>query len=519
MSEGAKLGLILGAVVAAAAGGGYYFFKVYRPNHEIAGAQSEIARWETRFSAARECLLGPPPGSSKTSEALAIREMSPDPWDRTSCTPLIGKLSRGDAPDTGVPAVEQAWGTLEKAASKAALAYANHVGGLAKPGEDLLSSALDELDTAHQALRASAKMAAATTATGTPLPAAQLIPDADGSDAVQTIDLEARGSAHGIVLFGNTSSRMVQVVLTTGAAPKVARIGPGSMRAIPSMEWGLTVAPDAVRAGAFDVEGVIANGTIGLTFPITDNPIMAAAGTLDDGTAVFDDGSKLVVVKATHGALVPTTIDNKAAFLATDADGRIAVVRNGKDGAFARILGPGAADQPETAIPFAASPICLARDRVWMQDGLHVVAFGGGRPTYTHDLPGGPHLDEAVYIRGTGSARVPTQYAAQQLQGCTPDAALFRSGSSVTVCTDECRAAALPTGAPDEAITTVIAGKVVALATHGNVLGVWRDGAAATFYALPEALELDELAMTDGKVIDVLGANAKAVSVIRVPAR
>ncbi|HEX7703499.1 MAG TPA: hypothetical protein VF403_22320, partial [Kofleriaceae bacterium] len=65
-----------------AGGGGYYFFKIYSPAQTKKSAQAEIDRWEARWKSARDCLLGPTPGSSKTSEALAIREMNPDPWNR-----------------------------------------------------------------------------------------------------------------------------------------------------------------------------------------------------------------------------------------------------------------------------------------------------------------------------------------------------------------------------------------------------------------------------------------------------
>ena len=38
--------------------------------------------------------FGPNPGSSKTAEALAIREMSAEAWKGGSCTQAMGKLSR-----------------------------------------------------------------------------------------------------------------------------------------------------------------------------------------------------------------------------------------------------------------------------------------------------------------------------------------------------------------------------------------------------------------------------------------
>ena len=128
MSDRTRVVLIFLVVGLVAGGAGFYFFKIYRPAQDLKNAQAEITGWETRFTAARDCLLGKSPASAKTSEALAIREMAPDPWDRGKCTPLVSKLSRGEAPDTGIPEIEKAWAELDKAAQKAAFAFADHVG-------------------------------------------------------------------------------------------------------------------------------------------------------------------------------------------------------------------------------------------------------------------------------------------------------------------------------------------------------------------------------------------------------
>src|SRR5690606_25926710 len=113
MSERVRVVLICVVIALIAGGGGFYFFAVYQPAQELKAAQEEIAAWEARYQEARTCLLGKTPRSSKISEALAIREMAPDPWDRGKCTPLISKLNRGLANDTGIVAVEGAWLELE----------------------------------------------------------------------------------------------------------------------------------------------------------------------------------------------------------------------------------------------------------------------------------------------------------------------------------------------------------------------------------------------------------------------
>src|SRR6185295_19382867 len=123
-------------------GGSFYFFKIYRPKQVKHDAQAEIVAWETRWKAVLDCVLGPTPASSKTSEALAIREMAPDLWNGGHCTPLIGKLVRGEAPDTGLADVEAAWEALDHAATKAATAFATHVGSSTTLLQDPLPAAL-----------------------------------------------------------------------------------------------------------------------------------------------------------------------------------------------------------------------------------------------------------------------------------------------------------------------------------------------------------------------------------------
>src|SRR5688572_5376091 len=161
MSERGRVVMIFAAVAVVAGGAGFYFLKGYQPAQALKAAQAEIGSWETtRYQEARACLLGKTPGSTKTSEALAIREMAPDPWDRGKCTPLVSKLSRGEANDTGVEAVEVAWTELDKAAQKTALAFAKHVGSSTTLDDDPLPGALDELDAARSKLRAAAELSA-----------------------------------------------------------------------------------------------------------------------------------------------------------------------------------------------------------------------------------------------------------------------------------------------------------------------------------------------------------------------
>ncbi|NVB84633.1 MAG: hypothetical protein HOV81_40040 [Kofleriaceae bacterium] len=502
MSDRARVVLIFVVVGLIAGGAGFYFFKIYRPAQDLKNAQEEIAGWETRFAAARDCLLGKSPGSAKTSEALAIREMAPDPWDRGKCTPLVSKLSRGEAPDTGIPDIEKAWAALDKASQKAAMAFADHVARSTTLEKDPLPQALDDLDAARANLRKSAKLPA-TTQTGKALPTAQIIPLRDGKDPVTSLEIDAIPSETGMVLFGKTANRLVQVSTMTGGTPKIDRIGPTSLRSVPDTSWGATPEQGEVDVGAFDAEGVIATPT---SLKVSDRSIVAAVvGSLADGVVVYGIATELYVAHAKNGTITAEPgIKIASAIASTDTDGRAVVMYTTPDKKyFARILHRGG-DEPALELPEAPlGQPCMTHDRAWAQTVDEVFAFGGGQPIL----------------------RKPLGYAA--LQGCTRDAALFRDrtvAKALLICADDCRKVTIPSGAPDNAATTVVGGKLVAIAAHGGVLGVWREGEQPIFYSLPEdahpvlAQEWTAMAMTDGKVIDVVARGVETFVIIRIPA-
>ena len=501
MSQRARVALIFTVVGLVGAGAGVYFVKVYQPAQELKAAQQEIEGWEARYQGARDCLLGKAPGSAKTSEALAIREMAPDLWERGKCTPLVSKLSRGISNDTGIPRIEDAWVEVDKAAHKAALAFATHVGSSTTLLDDPLPAALDALDAARVKLFGAGKLTAAEH-TGQPLPAAEIIPLADGNDKLTALLVDTIPSAHGIVLRGRTDSRMVQLVLAPGQPPKVGRLGPGSLRAVPDPSWGATPADKQVHIGAFDVEGAIASPS---TVKSGDGTTVAAvAGSLNDGIVVFGSASELAIARINSGAVTAEPVVKiDGARAASDIDGRVAIVWTANGAHAGRVLGPGH-DEPAVNLTGDATEIpCLTRDRVWVQDATGAVVFGGGKPVARKEV-GGAHL-----------------------QGCTPDAALFHQlarPKQLVVCADECRNVAIPSAAPEYAATTIVGGKLVAIAAHDGVLGVWREDAPVAFYALPEAAqpvlahEWPAMALTDGKVIDVIARGAKTFVVVRIPA-
>jgi hypothetical protein len=524
MSERGRIALIFGAVAVAAAGGGFYFVRVYRPAQIREDARSQIAGWEVRWRAARECLLGPSPGSTKTSEALAIREMTPDPWDRGRCTPLVSKLSRGEAPDTGLENVEAAWAEIDHAAGKAATAFASHVASSTTRLDDPLPAALDALDVARDKLRAAAELPPEQKV-GAPLTAAEILPIADDGAPLEELHVEALPSAHGFELFGNTASRLVQINLIAGGKPQVGRIGPGSLRAIPDATWGARPGTGEVQVGAYDVEGAMAQSDSGSGAARLkldgDVAISAVTGTLGDGEIVYGTagahgGYGQLVVAHAHEAAITAEAPERIidARSASDGDGRAVVVWTDTNKVqHARILHP-KGDEPVAQLPQpTAGPMCLTADRAWM-----------------FALPADPRAELAkpqLLSVGNGKASSPAA-STGDLIGCTPEAALLRDGNApqeFSICSDTCRETTMPAGAPNLATVTVVGGKLVAMVAHAGVLAVWREGGGKPqFYAVPRqvrpvlAHEWPAMALTDGKVIDLLARGERGFVIVRIPA-
>jgi hypothetical protein len=529
--------LIFGAVAIIAGGAGFYYFKVYEPSQALQAAQEEVDGWEARYQEARGCLLGDKPGSNKTSEALAIREMAPDPWDRNKCTPLVGKLSRGVSNDTGVEDVEAAWTELDKAAQAAAIAYAKHVASITTNGQDPLPTALDGLDAARVKLRTTAKLSN-TQLAGAALPAAQVVPVLDGKEQVADLFMDAVPSAHGVVAFGKTPSRQVQVVLAAGAAPKVFRIGPGSMRAVPELTWGATPSrlvahgkgktqdsTGQVSVGTMNEEGVIATpALLPVTAPISAGAtfegeviepgeevgsviLAAAAGSPEAGAIVYGATQMLVIARAKASVVTAAPpIKINVGTAATDLDGRVAVVWTTLDKVNrALLLRKDGEDAFELPATFGGPP-CMTNDRVWViANEPELLVFGGGKPL--ERIPVSPYSG---------------------LQGCTGDAAIVRRRDEhrqLEICTDRCRKVSIPASAPEYATVTAIGGKLRAVAAHDGVVGVWTEDKPPVFYSLPgRMIPMQQrggdpaMALTDGKVIDVIARAGDEVVLIRLPA-
>jgi hypothetical protein len=263
-----------------------------------------------------------------------------------------------------------------------------------------------------------------------------------------------------------------------------------------------------------------------LALPDThDITVAAAGGTMADGVLVYGSATQVAVAHARQASVTADApIRITSAITATDGDGRVALawIDTNRE-QHARIVKPGG-DEPETNLakllptppkgsfgPGLGQP-CLSKDRAWMMmsGGGPLFGFGGGREVVKHD-----------------TATQPALGGYNALLGCTADGVMFRIGDGspqYLLCDDTCATAQVP-GAPDMSSIAVVGGKLVAAAMHGGVIAIYKQaGGPPTFYGLPEAMRLVHarewpiIALTDGKVIDVLARGAAGYFIVRVPA-
>jgi hypothetical protein len=523
-SSSSRRGKIIAIFVVAAlavAGGAYWLFTIYLPQEKRGPAQAEITRWEGRLAEARACLLGPSPASSNTREALAIRELAPDPWNRTTCTQLIGKLSRGETEDTGILDVEEAWRGLDRAAGKVGAAFLAHVDPAGEPAKnrraDALPVALDELDAAHAALRATAEMAPPPARPATkPLPTAELIPLRDGAEPIKKLDSWTMPSMNSVLAFTQAASHEVQLALVPGAAPVARRIGAGVLRTVPDAAWGAVARVslskgeevNQVIVGPLDEHGEPPG------LPPDQDPrkrkdavpvdgrasVFAVVGTADDGLAVAGSRNALVLVRSQGQKLVadkPIEIEQLA--FAIDPAGRALVAYNDADGALRGFIARGAAP---------VKPIELG-----------AVTAGGACLTAKRAFIAGPSTDQAVSFDTETGAVTQVDAARHDLLGCTTEAALLhqRDSSHYTVCGTDCRIAVLQGMRPSK-IATLAGDQVVAAVVRDQVLGVWREKGPPTYYGVGKQVTL-QFAVSDGKVIDLVAETGDGLAIVRVPAK
>jgi len=490
--------------VGAVVGGGFYYFKrVYQPKQALAAAQVEVREWDARWNAARECLLGPKPASAKTAEALAIKELTAEKVEHGACTSRIANISRKDGPETGIDEVEGAWSAVDAATSKFAREYATNVTREGDNGEKL-GEALSKLDAAHDRLLSAVELPAPKREGGT-LPAATIVPIRDGKTPLKELRIDMLPSAGGVTYYGAAGDNQVEIHLVANAAPQVARVRGGMMRAVPDASWGALAGDKSVQAGAADAEGLIAS-PVALELKGGAPALAAVVGTAQSGIVVYGNEDKLAIARDVGGGKKPTieVTPITLAMADRDFDGRVLVLwRDLKSKLHGKIVQPG---QPDKVLAVGDDPVeaaesmdavCLTRDRAWLSTGSGMVGLGDTA------LPGG---------------------VSTHLLGCTPEAAIGKTGPAVyAICTQAgCRE---EKGTPSRLHATVTAqnGKLIFAAIRGGVLAVWRDG-AARYFTVPGDAELASshgapaMMLSDGKVLDIVAQTEADYVILRVPA-
>lgn len=497
---------IIGLAAIALIGGTYYLIAIYLPGQKRDQARGEIARWEARFAEARACLLGETPAASELRQALAIRDLAPDPWNQGTCTRLISALSRGEADDTGMPAVEEAWGGIERAASKVGAAFLDHVDPSRRQPERL-PGALEELGAAHAALRKTVDLPPPPPVAATPpLPKLEVTPLRDGEHLLRSFADWTMPTMGRVVGFGKSDSRELQVTLTPGAPGLMLPVGNGVLRTVPEAPWGASGGPGQILIGDIDLSA-------GLAPPPPTGPdprvvkvegqgrVFAVAGKAADGLVVAGGSNTLVLVRSQGGKLTadkPVPITELA--FAIDPAGRALVAYNDEAGKLRGFVGRGGAPAQVLELgETVAGSACLTAKRAWIA---------------------GPASDQIISFDTETGAVTPHTYEQHDLLGCSTDAALLqkRDAAHFVVCADQCRVAVLQ-GMRPSSIATLAGDEVVSIALRDQVLGVWREKGPPRYFALPSPLLHPKLALSDGKVIDLVVQDEGEIAIVRIPAR
>ena len=152
-----------------------------------------------------------------------------------------------------------------------------------------------------------------------------------------------------------------------------------------------------------------------------------------------------------------------------------------------------------------AGGACLTARRGWIS-GIDSVQTQASAPIVAFDLESG--------------VAAPQIYPEHDLLGCTADAALLqqRNTSRYVVCTDACRVAALAGVRPTK-LAALAGDEVVAVVHRDRLLGVWREKGPPRYFTVSAPLSSLQLALSDGKVLDVIAQSDAGVIIVRVPAR
>ncbi|MCW5805681.1 MAG: hypothetical protein KIT31_25145 [Deltaproteobacteria bacterium] len=497
-SEGKKFAAIFVGIGVVFVGGLVYFLKVHTPNKAKAAARDELVEWDAKWATVRTCLVGDNPASGKIPEAIAIRTFDSGSA-KTSCAKFAGQLARPGGEATGIEAIEQGWEELERAANKLANAIVKYDKGERNAP---LQATFDGVLVARNTLGDAMGADPVAPLSGPALAPAKLLPvatkarfDMGGSTV----------SATGAVFLGGGD----RVFLAPGAEPRIAEqstLFPG----LPDDSWGAEADEEGVATMALGAKRTRSNETLVKTKDVPR--LNFAIGTAQDGIVVGGNEAGFVVLRGKVGAFAADPQVKSANWTtAVDVGGRGLVLWvEGKDKAArtrGAILRPGRPDQAfelGDTDPRSIMNGCFSRDRAWLQGNGELIGIGVGEPAL-------PTMRRNV---------------SHQLAGCGVDGVVATTGTELEVCTASCRSLTYRAATGGTKLITTFAlagGKLVAITAEGAVVRVLREGGTPTYYALPEAVDLaygvarPPMALSDGKVIDVLAHTSTGYVVVRVP--
>ena len=508
-SDRNRIVAIFAGVALVLGGGAFYYVKIFTPNEARGVAREEFKAWDQRWQSVRSCLLGDE-RSAKASEALAIHEMADQSFTAKTCTGSVGRLARGPGESSGISAIEEAWVDLDRSSSKLADAFSHHVMTGSSWKSDALPGAIDTMVLARAKLRDALGLPDDRKTTLAPLPVAQLVRLDPKLTQIRTDPYKP--TSLGAIYFGQQNGKEVQIVMRAGTPLAIARVD-GTTRGVPDTSWGASVEDGKLLVGPVIESGTIAQPAATLELPALGKDERAYAIAAVSGTAaagkglvvVGNEGKLLVARQDGTGAWKlepPIAITHATAEL--DLDGRVTGIwSDAKRVPHARMWQAGEPDQ-ELLIkddPPDFSAVCLTRDKTWLA------------------------VPETIYGL-SAAAPVSAMSGDGELIGCSADAAILggRSGGYQVCTASDCHQAMLADAQHLISITD-LGGKLVGVTSHGGVIGVWHEGAKEpVFYGLPEPVEIamgrerPPMALTDGKVIDVLATVGTSYVTIRVPA-
>jgi hypothetical protein len=458
-------------------------------------------------------MIGAQQASPVIAEALAIRELGIDLSNRSSCSKVVGQLTRGPGDASQIGEVELAWRAIDTAAGKIATSYVRLISAPPRPEShattddaqsDLLTAALVDMDAAHARLRAGAGMPPLPPRATTPLPTATTIALEVGGEPLAIAQHVAITNG-AIIGTATTGKRAAMLVLPTGKPPMIMETA-GAHRSLPDLDWGLVGTKHELGAGPLDAAGAITKtaklrvpGTVRPLFALGNATRAAVAATLDDER----HGVRVLLGESRAGKLdhwTHTFVDDVRH--CADASGRGVVVWHRTDGEReAAVLSTTSARDQLGASTFAlgkgplapSDRTCLTARRAYATANGTLYAFGepGVKPV-AHALPD------------------------HTLIGCSTDAVLLRRsvGTKLTACDDACRTVELPNAHPSS--IGVLAGtRILAIAARRRVIGVWSE-AGAKYYATAAPFT-PMYATSDGTVIDILGRAPTGLAIARLP--